>query len=338
MTGSKHVATVQGCPIRQLVDTKMIPFHTEKNSAPSHLTIDQEKDESTYLALINQVLQCGFFYFSYDYDLTLSTQRIANIRADATASALPLWKRADSRFFWNRYLLSDLIDASADEFLIPLMNGYVFQQHQRIKQHDVTFVLISRRSHERTGRRFVTRGLDAEGHAANFAEAEQIIFVTDAADLNSTRVASFLQTRGSIPVLWEQPVTLKYTPKIAFQVGGRPPVDESAKKRFEQATDEACRKHFDTQTKLYGKQICLNLVNQKGAELALVKAFKHSVDTMARSDVRLINWDFHQEVRATTHTHSRRPANRCSMCVFRSPCALWQDWCRRYRKELEAAS
>lgn len=303
MTGSKHVATVQGCPIRQLVDTKIIPYQTEKNANGAVvLTSEQEKDEQKYLNLLNKVLQCGFFYFSYDYDLTLSTQRIAAIRTDPSANSLPLWKRADSRFFWNRYLLSDLIDANADEFLVPLMNGYVFQQHQRIKQHDVTFVLISRRSSERTGRRFVTRGLDQEGHAANFAEAEQIIFVLPIdhglIDSNSTRVASFLQTRGSIPVLWEQPVTLKYTPKIAFQIHGQSiGQSEEAKKKFEQATDAACRKHFETQVKFYGKQICINLVNQKGAELALVKAFKHHVDALGRSDVRLINWDFHQECR-----------------------------------------
>lgn len=314
MTGSKHVATVQGCPIRQLVDTKIIPFATDKYAV--HLTADQEKDETRYLSLLNQVLQCGFFYFSYDYDLTLSTQRIAAIRTDPSANALPLWKRADPRFFWNRYLLTDLIQTGqADEYLIPLMNGYVFQQHQRIKQHDVTFVLISRRSHERTGRRFVTRGLDLEGHAANFAEAEQTIFVTSG-DLNSTRVASFLQTRGSIPVLWEQPVTLKYTPKIAFQISGRPipiSVEEAAagggpaqQKKFEAATDLACRRHFDAQCRLYGKQVCLNLVNQKGAELALVKAFKHSVDTMARSDVRLINWDFHQETKGMKYENIGR--------------------------------
>jgi len=122
--------------------------------------------------------------------------------------------------------------------------------------------------------------------------------VTDPADLNSTRVASYLQTRGSIPVLWEQPVTLKYTPKIHFQVEGKAVDlrDDSAKRRFDAATELACRKHFEAQVAHYGKQVCLNLVNQKGAELALVKAFKHNVDLLSHSEVRLVNWDFHQEV------------------------------------------
>ena len=185
MTGSKHVATVQGCPIRQLVDSKIIPFNGDKYS--SALTAEQEKEEATYLSMLRAQLHCGFFYFSYDYDLTLSTQRIAEIRSDAAQSALPLWKRADTRFFWNSFLSRELMAAGsstsagtssgggiADDFILPLINGYVFQQHQKIKGHDVTFVLISRRSHERTGRRFVQRGLDEQGHAANFAEAEQV--------------------------------------------------------------------------------------------------------------------------------------------------------------------
>jgi len=185
MTGSTHVATVQGCPIRQLVDSKIIPFNGDKYS--SALTAEQEKEEATYLSMLRAQLHCGFFYFSYDYDLTLSTQRIAEIRSDAAQSALPLWKRADTRFFWNSFLSRELMAAGsspsagtssgggiADDFILPLINGYVFQQHQKIKGHDVTFVLISRRSHERTGRRFVQRGLDEQGHAANFAEAEQV--------------------------------------------------------------------------------------------------------------------------------------------------------------------
>jgi hypothetical protein len=324
MTGSKHVATVQGCPIRQLVDSKIIPFAADKYAGGS-LTSEQERDEAQYLSLLRAQLKCGFFYFSYDYDLTLTTQRIAAIRADPEQNALPLWRRADSRFWWNEYLLRDLISvaqqqqsgsasasppsasSSLDEFLVPLVNGYVFQQHQKIKGHDVTFVLISRRSKERTGRRFIMRGLNEKGQAANSAEQEQILFSTDPSDSNSTRVAAFVQTRGSIPVLWEQPVTLKYTPKIHFQLDGKAidlkEADGGAKRRFDALTESACRAHFDSQIAHYGKQVCLNLVNQKGAELALVKAFKQQVDGMARPDVRLVNWDFHQVRLSHMHTH-----------------------------------
>ena len=55
------------------------------------------------LRLWYQETQC--FYWSRTYDLTSSYQR--SFLDDST---IPLWKRADERFFWNRPMLSELID------------------------------------------------------------------------------------------------------------------------------------------------------------------------------------------------------------------------------------
>lgn len=41
------------------------------------------------------------------------------------------------------------------------------------------------------------RGVNDEGHVANFVETEQAIFMEDC-------VASYVQTRGSVPLFWEQ--------------------------------------------------------------------------------------------------------------------------------------
>ena len=46
--------------------------------------------------------------------------------------------------------------------------------------------------------RFQVRGVDDNGHVANFAESEQAIFMGD-------EVTSFVQVRGSVPLFWEQP-------------------------------------------------------------------------------------------------------------------------------------
>jgi hypothetical protein len=45
----------------------------------------------------------------------------------------PLWKRADERFFWNRYLSEDLMARNLDEFILPVMSGYVCSQVSSIK-------------------------------------------------------------------------------------------------------------------------------------------------------------------------------------------------------------
>jgi phosphatidylinositol-bisphosphatase len=42
------------------------------------------------------------------------------------------------------------------------------------------------------------RGCNDEGHVANFVETEQVIFL-------DKEVTSYVQTRGSVPLFWEQP-------------------------------------------------------------------------------------------------------------------------------------
>lgn len=46
-------------------------------------------------------------WFSYGWDLTNSLQRQEEGQAGGLA---PAWKKADDRFFWNRYLMRGLIE------------------------------------------------------------------------------------------------------------------------------------------------------------------------------------------------------------------------------------
>jgi len=75
--------------------------------------------------------------------------------------------------------------------------------------------LISRRSRFRAGTRYFRRGIDQEGHAANFNETEQIIAVRSESDPEeySSRL-SFVQIRGSAPVFWAEINTLRYKPDL----------------------------------------------------------------------------------------------------------------------------
>jgi hypothetical protein len=50
-------------------------------------------------------------WFSYGLDLTNTMQRQKEaVGRGEGAGKLPLWKRADERFFWNRYLMGKMID------------------------------------------------------------------------------------------------------------------------------------------------------------------------------------------------------------------------------------
>ena len=57
--------------------------------------------------------------------------------------------------------------------------------------------IIARLSSERAGTRFCVRGVDDDGHVANFVETEQLIMLEESC-------TSFIQVRGSVPLFWEQ--------------------------------------------------------------------------------------------------------------------------------------
>lgn len=86
-------------------------------------------------------------------------------------------------------------------FKVPCIYGFIFirtLQLDAIKKFD--FALISKKDIRRPGRRFIVRGIDREGNVANFVETEHVFTVYEQSD--SMKVASYIQTRGSIPALW----------------------------------------------------------------------------------------------------------------------------------------
>ena len=109
----------------------------------------------------------GSFYFSHEFDLTNSIERQHSNIYD---SSLPLWKRADSRFFWNMPLINELFDLKPDchnSFIIPVIQGFVQSETVNIEPrfinntsngemgqiefNSLKLCLISRRSRFRLG-------------------------------------------------------------------------------------------------------------------------------------------------------------------------------------------
>jgi phosphatidylinositol 4-phosphatase len=75
--------------------------------------------------------------------------------------------------------------------------------------------LISRRSRFRAGTRYFRRGIDHDGHVANFNETEQIAIVPSQTDSNEEATTlSFVQIRGSVPVFWAEVNNLFYKPDL----------------------------------------------------------------------------------------------------------------------------
>lgn len=63
------------------------------------------------------------------------------------------------------------------------------------------------------GMRYKRRGVDTDGHVANYVETEQLIHV-------HSHTLSFVQTRGSVPVFWSQ-AGYRYNPRPRIEKGQR---------------------------------------------------------------------------------------------------------------------
>lgn len=279
---------LRGHMLYKVIATEFLPLRER----PLH-----DPDEDTYLSYLKTLIGKGPMYFSYSIDITNSFQRQA--QADSSS---PLWKRADDRFFWNRFIQTDLIDFSsgggrdskagrhigADPYILPVMFGMMRIVTTKIKSTPFTFALITRRSRYRGGTRYFSRGIDEQGHVSNYNETEQVVLLNDSTggpagfaggqgmqngkvggNTSETQVMSYVQTRGSVPVFWAEVNDLHYTPRLQI--------------RGVETAVEAARKHFDEQIRFYGENYLVNLVNQKGREDRVKKAYEQMVRTLVSS-------------------------------------------------------
>uniref|UniRef100_A0A3Q1C018 SAC domain-containing protein n=1 Tax=Amphiprion ocellaris TaxID=80972 RepID=A0A3Q1C018_AMPOC len=237
------------------------------------------------------------FYYSMTYDLTNSVQR----QGDSDKSGLPLWKQVDDRFFWNKHMIQDIIDLQVDFWVIPIIQGFVQVEELVVNYNETsdeersspetppkevtcvddihprfTVALISRRSRHRAGMRYKRRGVDTDGHVANYVETEQLIHV-------HSHTLSFVQTRGSVPVFWSQ-AGYRYNPRPRLEKG-------------EKETMSYFAAHFEEQLKLYKKQMIINLVDQSGREKIIGDAYLKQVLLYNNPNLTYISFDFHEHCR-----------------------------------------
>uniref|UniRef100_A0A4W3IVI7 Phosphatidylinositol-3-phosphatase SAC1 n=1 Tax=Callorhinchus milii TaxID=7868 RepID=A0A4W3IVI7_CALMI len=238
-----------------------------------HLTDMQMQDNKTFLAMLNGVLNTDGFYFSTSYDLTHTLQRLANTSPEF--QEMSLLERADQRFVWNGHLLREFAaQPELHRFAVPVVHGFMLVKCCCVNGKYFDWIIISRRSCFRAGVRYYVRGIDSEGHAANFVETEQIV------QYNGWK-ASLVQTRGSIPFFWSQRPNLRYKPK--------PQISKSMNHM------DGFQRHFDSQIISYGKQMAVNLVDQKGPEKGLEQAYSKMIASLANVMVKYHAFDFHKE-------------------------------------------
>ncbi|EED21374.1 SacI domain protein [Talaromyces stipitatus ATCC 10500] len=255
------------------------------------------------------------FFFSYDYDLT---RRYSG--QDPRAAHLPLHVLAD------RLPFIDSGD-TARSFVLPLIQGFVGQREftvASVKNHaesledvedpeeglpppatvvkeetrsetlaedsreqNFLLTLISRRSIQRPGLRYLRRGVDDEGNTANTVETEQILS-TPGWD-PSRKVYSLIQVRGSIPLYFTQsPYSLKPIPVLHHTY---------------ETNRLAFARHFRDLARRYGKVQIVSLVDRHGVELNIGEAYEAYTrdfnENQTSGDLKLgFEWfDFHHECR-----------------------------------------
>ncbi|KAL9294646.1 putative phosphatidylinositol-3,4-bisphosphate 4-phosphatase [Arabidopsis thaliana] len=314
VTESERVGSFLGHPIFKVTTLKVLPCdHSLKNSLE-----EQKKMETEFSKLLSVAEKTTGLYFSYEVNLTLSSQRLHEMGDES--KSLPLWRQAEPRFLWNNYMLEVLIDNKLDQFLLPVIQGNILS----IGRDIVDITLIARRCTRRNGTRMWRRGADLDGYVANFVETEQIVqmngytssfvqvaFLTCLHIVNSLNAANLwsfynylffhttfletelstikllmlfcflhLQVRGSMPFMWEQVVDLTYKPK--FEI-----VQPEEAKRI-------AERHFLDLRKKYGSVLAVDLVNKQGGEGRLCEKYATVMQHITGDDIRYLHFDFHQ--------------------------------------------
>ncbi|OQR96909.1 phosphatidylinositide phosphatase SAC1 [Thraustotheca clavata] len=236
----------------QMMELEFLPvsetLHRQFNSSASK---QEKKDEAIYLNMLVTIGKTQMFYYSFEYHLTLSAQR----RFGTTPLKLPMHLRADETFFWNKPVLEPFFRSQhkLDKWIVPVINGYVKVMPNIRLGPDAPsfdFFFFTRRSWHRVGTRFNVRGVDKDGHTANFAETEMLMRRPDGS------VCSYVQIRGSIPLYWDQMVTLKYMPRTRYAY--------SSTESIVDWNELAFRAHFDQIIAKYGHITVINLIDKTG--------------------------------------------------------------------------
>ncbi|KAI2629839.1 SacI homology domain-containing protein [Hypoxylon sp. NC1633] len=263
---------------------------------------------------LQKLLSNGSFYYSTDFDLT---NRLQDRPIELDTFDIDNF---DDSFLWNYFMISPLVQfrsrllahereaLDASRILTSAIRGFCLTM--TIPQSSAPLrdgksglpsflTVISRLSCKRAGTRFNSRGIDDDGHVANFVETETIYWSP------SGVLFSYAQVRGSVPVFWEQ------TPGL---IPGQQKISIT---RSADGTQPAFDKHFEELEQSYGAVHIVNLLSAtKPGEAELTNLFHYGLQhcSLARvgekesSDHALLretDYDFHAETKAVGYEAAR---------------------------------
>ena len=199
--------------------------------------------------MLDDFLERNPLYYSDKLDLTISRLNMQKKMKEKTTKS-KIFKYTINQYCWN-YSMAKYFDSEGmNEFIYPVINGFFGARDisDYGEKNDLHFILIGRKDDRRSGMRFLIRGADKSGMVANTVETEEILIYKD--DEGNINICSFIELRGSIPLLWTQEPNLQLNPKII-------PYDDF------RANCDVFKMHIEELFENYGSVCCVNLIDNK---------------------------------------------------------------------------
>ena len=242
--------------------------------------------DQPYLKMLDDFLDRNPLYYSEKIDLTISILNMKKKMDEIPKSHI--FKYTVNHFCWN-YSMAKCFDSEGmDEYIYPVINGFFGSRaiSDYGEDNNLNFILIGRKDDRRSGMRFLIRGADNNGNVANSVETEEILTYKD--NEGNINICSFVQVRGSIPLLWKQEPNLKLNPKIV-------PKDDFG------ANKEVFKMYIEELFNNYGGICCVNLIDQKRDQKIIGDYYNNIVQNYKdgnKDKAHLLNFvwfDFHSE-------------------------------------------
>ena len=260
-------------------------------------------EDKTYLKMLDDFLERNPLYYSDKIDLTISMLNMQ--KKIETEPKSHIFKYTVNQYCWN-YSMAKCFDSEGmNEYIYPVINGFFGARtiSDYGEQNDLHFILIGRKDDRRSGMRFLIRGADNNGNVANTVETEEIITFKD--DEGNINIYSFIEIRGSIPLIWKQEPNMQLNPKI------RPKDDFGA-------NCEVFKLHIEELMDNYGRVCCVNLIDKKKDQNIIGNYYNNIVQNYKdgnKDKANLLNFvwfDFHSECKKMKYENIKKLFNTVS--------------------------
>ncbi|KAM1198456.1 hypothetical protein ACFX2G_010007 [Malus domestica] len=258
ITSRTEVGTYLGFPVYRVISMRFLSCSEGMKNSTAQ--------EAYFMVLLKTVQSTPGLYFSYETDITLNFQRRCKLVEGWMDK--PIWKQADPRFVWNRNLLDKLIEYKLPDCTAKA-KGLICHTYDSLKEvyPASRYNLLEMID---CWTRMWRRGANLDGDVANFIETEQLVEIEGFQ-------SSLLQIRGSIRLLWEQIVDLRYKPQLRIIT--------------HEQTSNVVERHFFNLSQRYEETMAVDLTDQHGDEGQLSTAFSAEMQNLP--NVRYVSFDFH---------------------------------------------